>query len=454
MRSLVRTLACAVLALGAGAVSLALVAGERTARASQWAEAAVWTAQEARRRQREAQLRWEYERRRSAAHARMPNTLYASAPSIRANGDLSCPVLVNEDTRRIHRRFLDWRGDTSSDQNATRLKRSPASRASGINVIPAERRNAKTSASGASDTTPTDDTDFHLIQTSGWTAAPVSRKSGEATTHHVYLVPSASEPLREGFVRVINHSAEAGEVNIDPVDDGGRAFDTITLSINANETVHFNSGDLETGNEGKGLTGSTGSGEGDWRLAFTSELDIEVLSYIRTTDGFLTAMHDVVPTDGYVRRVAIFNPGSNRNQVSRLRLINPANATAEVTIRGTDDNGVSGTGEVSLSLDAGMAREITAEQLEEGATGLAGKLGDGSGKWRLEVESEQSVVAMSLLESPTDHLTNLSTVPAVPEDGVHSVPLFPAAGDASGRQGFVRVINGSDSDGEVRIGRV
>ena len=79
-------------------------------------------------------------------------------------------------------------------------------------------------------------------------------------------MPSASEPLRQGFVRVINHSAEAGEVSIDPVDDGGRAFDTITLSIEANETVHFNSNDLETGNEGKGLTGGTGSGEGAWRL--------------------------------------------------------------------------------------------------------------------------------------------------------------------------------------------
>ena len=140
-------------------------------------------------------------------------------------------------------------------------------------------------------------------------------------------------------MRVINHSAEAGEVQIDPVDDSGRAFDTITLSVDANETVHFNSGDLEMGNEGKGLTGSTGSGEGDWRLAFASDLDIEVLSYIRTTDGFLTAMHDVVPREGDVGKVAIFNPGSNRNQVSRLRLINPTDATADVTVRGTDDKG-------------------------------------------------------------------------------------------------------------------
>ena len=377
--------------------------------------------------------------------------MYASAPSIQANGDLSCPVLVNEGTQRIDRRFLDWGGGMSSAQNAIRLKRSPASRASGINVFPAERRSTTASASGTSGTTAKDEADGHLIQTSGWTAAPVSRKSREATTHHVYLVPSASEPLREGFVRVINHSAEAGEVSIDPVDDGGRQFDTITLAIDANETVHFNSGDLETGNEGKGLTGSTGSGEGDWRLALTSELDVEVLAYIRTTDGFLTAMHDVVPREGGIGLVATFNPGSNRNQVSRLRLINPTDATADVTVRGTDDKGMPGIGEVSVSLDAGTAREITAKQLEEGATGLAGMLGDGSGKWQVEVESEKAVVAMSLLESPTDHLTNLSTVPVVSEDGVHGVPLFPAAGDVSGRQGFVRVINNSDTDGEVSI---
>ena len=276
-------------------------------------------------------------------------------------------------------------------------------------------------------------------------------KSATEDSQHVYLFPSASEPQREGFVRVINHSAEGGQVLVDPVDDGGREFDTITLSVDANETVHFNSGDLETGNEGKGLTGSTGSGEGDWRLAFTSELDIEVLAYIRTTDGFLTAMHDVAPADGDTRRVAIFNPGGNKDQVSRLRLINPTDATADITIRGTDDKGMPAGGEVSLSLDAGTAREITAGQLEEGGTGLAGMLGDGSGKWRLEVESEQAVVAMSLLESPTDHLTNLSTVPEVSEDGVHSVPLFPAAGDESGRQGFVRVINSSATEGDVSV---
>ena len=268
---------------------------------------------------------------------------------------------------------------------------------------------------------------------------------------HVYLFPSDAQPSREGFVRVINHSAEAGQVTIEATDDTGHQFDPVTLSIDARETVHFNSGDLEGGNANKGLSGRTGSGEGNWRLKLSSERDIEVLSYIRTVDGFVTSMHDIVPASGNIRHVAIFNPGSNEAQVSRLRLINPTEEAAEVTIRGWDDAGLPGSGEISASLDAGASMEVSAAELESGTSWLNGQLGDGSGKWRLELESEQAIVAMSLLESPTGHLTNLSSVPLRTMDGVHLVPLFPRAGDESGRQGFVRTINRSDTAGEIQI---
>ena len=237
--------------------------------------------------------------------------------------------------------------------------------------------------------------------------------SHQETDRQVYLFPSASDLLREGFVRVINHSARAGEVTIVAVDDSGRRYNSVTLSIDANETVHFNSRDLETGNAGKGLAGNTGPGEGAWRLGFSSDLNIEVLSYIRTEDGFLTAMHDVAPAADGTHRVAIFNPGSNDRQRSRLRLINPTNGVAEITIRGRDDSGSRSVGQVSVSLGAGAAREITASALEAGTgTSFDGTLGDGSGKWRLEIVSGQAIVAMSLLESPSGHLTNLSTAPA------------------------------------------
>ena len=53
----------------------------------------------------------------------------------------------------------------------------------------------------------------------------------------------------------------------------------------------------------------------------------------------------------------------------------------------------------------GGSRSLDAEELEELG------LGDGRGKWQLVVESEQPIVAMSLLATPTGHLTNLSTAP-------------------------------------------
>ena len=227
----------------------------------------------------------------------------------------------------------------------------------------------------------------------------------------VALLPRASDPVREGFVRVINHAAEAGEVTIEAVDDTGMRLGPVTLLVDAGATAHFNSGDLEDGNAAKGLPAGVGSGEGDWRLVLDSDLDFEALSYIRTADGFLTAMHDTVPVRDGAYEVAIFNPGSNPNQVSRLRLVNPGAEDAQVTITGIDDAGASPGAPVTVTVPAGASRTIEAAGLEAGAEGFAGALGDGVGKWRLRVESEHPIIVMSLLSSPTGHLTNLSTAP-------------------------------------------
>ena len=260
--------------------------------------------------------------------------------------------------------------------------------------------------------------------------------------------PAASDSVRQGFVRIINHGEESGEVSIEAIDDEGGVHGPLTLAIGAGETVHFNSGDLENGNQNKGLAGSTGSGQGDWRLDLTSDLDIEVLAYIRTQDGFLTAMHDLVPEtdDGY--RVATFNPGRNINQVSRLRLINPGDTDATVTVHGIDDNGAQ-SGDVQAVVPAGASRTYSAAQLEDGDDGLTDQMGSGTGKWQLALSADQPIHAMSLLQSPTGHLTNLSTTPGNDAD-LHAVPMFPPNTDG-GPQGFVRVINRSATAGEVAI---
>ena len=236
--------------------------------------------------------------------------------------------------------------------------------------------------------------------------------------HHVPLFLPASDPLgRQSFARIVNHEDEDATVRIDAFDDEGSAYPMLTLTIGANKTVHINSDDLENGNVDKELEGATGPGEGRWRLELTSPLGIEVLAYLRTDDGFVTSMHDVVPQTGHGHHVAFFNPGRNARQVSSLRLINRGAETAEVTIEGFDGDGVSPGTEVRLSVPARGAREITARELEsEAARGeavqdLIGALGEGAGKWRLVVTSDPPIEVMSLLASPTGHLTNLSTAP-------------------------------------------
>ena len=266
-----------------------------------------------------------------------------------------------------------------------------------------------------------------------------------------WLVPPASDETREGFIRLINHSGQSGVVYVEAIDDEGRFHDPISLSVDAGETVHFNSSDLERGNASKGLSGGVGPGIGNnWRLELWSGLDIEALGYIRTEDGFLTAMHDVAPMIGRTHQVVTFNPGSNVNQVSKLRIVNLGVDNANVWINGVDDAGVASTEQVRASVPAGSSVMLRATDLESGA-GLDGALGTGSGKWRLAVTSDWPVVVQSLLESPSGHLTNLSTVPPEPEDGVHVVPLFPSASDPSAREGFVRVANHSAQAGELLI---
>ena len=270
------------------------------------------------------------------------------------------------------------------------------------------------------------------------------------------LVPyllAASDERRHGFVRVVNRSALAGTVRIEASDDEAGRSEAMTLSIGADKAVHFNSDDLETGNAGKGLAGSAGDGQGDWRLALRSDLDLEVLAYVRTRDGFLTSMHDVARRTADGHQVPTFNPASNYNQRSLLRVSNLGSEDADLTISGVDDHGRSPGGSVRTEVRAGASLLLSADDLEKGGSGLTGALGDGQGKWRLTVRSAGELSVMSLMASPGGHLTNLSTgAPAALEaDGVHTVPLFPSASDALGRQGFVRIVNRSDAAGEVRI---
>lgn len=235
-----------------------------------------------------------------------------------------------------------------------------------------------------------------------------------------YVVPlfmSASNAQQQGFIRIVNHSNSAGSVQIRAVDDSGYEPSALSLRIGAGEVVHFNSNDLELGNLGKGLAGSTGAGTGNWRLVLDTSLDIEPLAYVRTADGFLTSIHDMALTADRTHYIPTFNPGSNLNQQSILRLVNRQAEQVNVTIDGLDDRN-SHSGTISLALPARNAIVLTAAELEDGprVAEADGALGDGSGKWRLFIQANRPIHAMSLLEDPNGYLANLSASRKTAED--------------------------------------
>ena len=227
----------------------------------------------------------------------------------------------------------------------------------------------------------------------------------------VPLFPSMSEPDWTGLLRVVNRSPEPGEVTMTARDATGRAHEPLTFTLRAQAAMHLNSADLELGNLGKGLAGSTGAGPGNWRLELDSPLDLYAVAYARSHDGFLTSIHDLVPQVNGVHRANFFNPASNVKQVSWLHLLSDSDADALVTVTGRDDRGHSPGSPVRLQVMAGTAVTLPSAALESGEHELieSGALGDGTGKWRLEVTSDRPLKVMSLLVSPTGHLSNVST---------------------------------------------
>ena len=264
------------------------------------------------------------------------------------------------------------------------------------------------------------DAGTYYVRVSGWDPDAIGSYRLHTTFTASSALPAAEMPLflasshngRQSLIRLVNFSEETGTVLVTAFDDEGVRYGPMTIAFDSYQTIQFNSEELENGNLSKGFVGSTGSGAGDWRLRFDTELEIEVTSYIQTTDGFLTPMHDTVYLyERYgVHFVPIFNPSSNIQQMSKLRLVNP-HMTREISasIFGQDDAGRLSAGRIDLTLPPGASRTFDASQLESGDAELRGSLGDGVGRWRLWVEADGDIVVLNLLDSFSGHLSNLSS---------------------------------------------
>ena len=273
-------------------------------------------------------------------------------------------------------------------------------------------------------------------------------------THTLPLVLPAG-PAPTGFVRILNRSDRAGAVRILGIDDSGARFGPVTLSMDANETVNFNSSHLENGNESKGLSGGIGDGQGYWRLDLETTLDVEPLAYVRSGDGSLAGVHDSVSSRSMRHHVLTFNPGSNLQKRSLLRLVNTSGIDTDVVVTGLDDRGEAPPGgEVRLTLPADEARTLSAQALEAGGEGFEGSFGDGAGKWQVFVTAGRPIRVMSLLASP-GNLVNLSAGPG--DDTIRGGPgndeLFGSNGDdvldPGDNDNSIDVVHGSEGDDRI-----
>ena len=252
---------------------------------------------------------------------------------------------------------------------------------------------------------------------------------------------------RQGFVRLVNTWDTDARVDFTATDDAGNAYE-LSLEVGAAATLHFNSDDLEYGNPDKGGISGTGAApeRGHWRLCFPyGAHGVASTAYIRTRDGFLTDMTPSVHYGGTWDcgqdeelcaewHIPIFNPASNVNQVSRLRVINNADVDLSVIVSGVKGDGTVNRDEagrvrrVAGLIAAATVQEFTSAELETGegldaklvaevdADGSAiplGSIGPARGKWRLRVRSKGLIdsgelVVVNLMATPTGHVTNLS----------------------------------------------
>ena len=140
-----------------------------------------------------------------------------------------------------------------------------------------------------------------------------------------------------------------------------------------------------------------------------------------------------------------------------VRLVNRSDESGTVEIAAIDDTGER-FGPVTLSLDPGAVRSFTSLALEEGAPerGLSAGIGDGSGHWRLELDTGLDIAARAYARGPGGYVNRIDRAVARTYDGAryrHEVAFFNPGSNAVKRS-VLRLVNPGDAEVQVTIGAV
>ncbi|WHZ19760.1 MAG: hypothetical protein OJF55_001909 [Rhodanobacteraceae bacterium] len=116
--------------------------------------------------------------------------------------------------------------------------------------------------------------------------------------------------------------------------------------------------------------------------------------------------------NGPVQTAFTFNPATNTNQESFLRISNTSGAAGQISITAVDDTGHK-AGPVTFTLGAAQSIQLSSSDLENGnaAKGLTGSLGHGTGKWIVTVVGQVGSMEVTNLNrnNGSGTLNNLGT---------------------------------------------
>ncbi len=281
----------------------------------------------------------------------------------------------------------------------------------------------------------------------------------------LFLPPGAVENT-ETFARIINHSDNSGTVFITVFNDSGDRLGVRSVSIGANGTVSFTSDNLINGNTDWSWEALSDAGQGFLRLKLNSDVDILPGVYSRGAGGIPglyeaeTINRTLIENYHYGTPIRIFNPASNTENRSELRLVNFSDEHVNIKIMAVDATGTRPETDVTFVLPAGQSKLLTAQQLEDGHSSITGQLGDGEGKWRFTVFSSSFIHVMNLMRRQVDEDNEIIfTMDHEREDGddlvkyftKNSLPLFLPPGELGDTVTLARIVNFSNSSGTVSV---
>ena len=247
-------------------------------------------------------------------------------------------------------------------------------------------------------------------------AAFYERPTPQVRSWHLPFLPQANGGALLGFIRIHNLTNERAEIQIYGYDETGERSGPLTTAIDPGRTRGYNAHHLEGITPHSTLEGTLPDGEGHWRLMVRSATPLEVRAYTRTNEsGFASPVHlraALVPGSApRAYHVPFLNPGSNLGSRGYLRISNPSWQPNTVTIRAWDDLGEPAEEDVTLTIGPRATETLSAQNLESGYPDqFDGQFGDGTGKWRVRVESadQRTIFVLGLVANRDGAVHNVS----------------------------------------------